>query len=76
MYYFANSMATVSAVIFLYSADTPLASVAIANMDDAGDIAPACAMGVLVVLINVLVRMLYSLLTRGVKRRSQRWTIR
>lgn len=76
MYYFANSMATVSAVIFLYSADVPLASVAIANMDDAGDIAPACAMGVLVVLVNILVRLLYSLLTRGLKNRSQRWTVR
>ena len=45
LYYFVNSMATVSAVIFLYSADTKLASVAVANMDDAGDIAPACAHG-------------------------------
>lgn len=63
IYYFVNSMATVSAVIFLYSADLPLASVAIANMDDAGDIAPACAMSVLVVLTNILVRALYSVLT-------------
>ncbi|GAB7024436.1 putative 2-aminoethylphosphonate ABC transporter permease subunit [Salidesulfovibrio brasiliensis] len=76
MYYFVNSMATVSAVIFLYSADIPLASVAIANMDDAGDIAPACAMGVLVVFINVVVRLLYSLLTKGVKRRTQLWAVR
>ncbi len=73
MYYFVNSMATVSAVIFLYSADIPLASVAIANMDDAGDIAPACAMSILVVLTNLLVRILYSWLTRGMKARSQAW---
>lgn len=76
MYYFVNSMATVSAVIFLYSADTPLASVAIANMDDAGDIAPACAMSVLVVFINIVVRLLYGVLTKGMKRRTQRWTVR
>lgn len=76
MYYFVNSMATVSAVIFLYSADIPLASVAIANMDDAGDIAPACAMSVLIVLANVLVRGLHALLTRGMRRRTQAWTRR
>ena len=73
MYYFVNSMATVSAVIFLYSADIPLASVAVANMDDAGDIAPACAMSVLIVAANIAVRIVYSLVTRGLRRRSQAW---
>ncbi|SLM32918.1 Binding-protein-dependent transport systems inner membrane component [Desulfamplus magnetovallimortis] len=67
MYYFVNSMATVSAVIFLYSANLPLASVAVANMDDAGDIAPACAMSILIVLANLLARMLFGLATKGVK---------
>ncbi len=76
MYYFVNSMATVSAVIFLYSADLPLASVAIANMDDAGDVAPACAMSILVVLTNLLVRLLYGWLTKGIKQRSQAWMTR
>jgi iron(III) transport system permease protein len=76
MYYFVNSMATVSAVIFLYSADIPLASVAIANMDDAGDVAPACAMSILVVVTNLVVRILYGWLTRGVKSRSQAWMTR
>ena len=70
MYYFVNSMATVSAVIFLYSADLPLASVAVANMDDAGDIAPACAMSVLIVAANLLVRLVYTLATRGLSRRA------
>jgi iron(III) transport system permease protein len=76
MYYFVNSMATVSAVIFLYSADLPLASVAVANMDDAGDIAPACAMSILIVLINLCVRIGYTTLTRGIKKRSQAWALR
>jgi iron(III) transport system permease protein len=74
MYYFVSSMATLSAVIFLYSADIPLASVAVANMDDAGDIAPAAAMSVLIVLTNIAARVLYGLLTRGIQRRSQAWT--
>ncbi|MGE4552684.1 MAG: putative 2-aminoethylphosphonate ABC transporter permease subunit [Desulfovibrionaceae bacterium] len=74
IYYFVNSMATVSAVIFLYSADLPLASVAVANMDDAGDIAPACAMSVLIVAANLLVRLGYTLATRGLARRAGAWT--
>ncbi|WDP92691.1 MAG: putative 2-aminoethylphosphonate ABC transporter permease subunit [Desulfobacter sp.] len=74
-YYFVNSMATVSAVIFLYSADIPLASVAIANMDDAGDIAPACAMSMLVVCTNILVRLVYVLGTRKLKKRTQAWIL-
>ena len=73
MYYFVNCMATVSAVIFLYSADIPLASVAVANMDDAGDIAPACAMSMLIVAANIGVRVFYGLITRGLRRRSQAW---
>jgi len=74
MYYFVSSMCTLSAVIFLYSADIPLASVAVANMDDAGDIAPAAAMSVLIVLTNVGARLLYGLLTKGIHRRTQAWT--
>jgi iron(III) transport system permease protein len=76
MFYFVNSMATVSAVIFLYSADIPLASVAVANMDDAGDIAPACAMSILIVAANIVARMLYGVVTRGLKNRGEAWTRR
>jgi iron(III) transport system permease protein len=74
MYYFVNSMATVSAVIFLYSADLPIASVAVANMDDAGDIAPACAMSILIVITNISVRFLYEILTKGFRKKTQAWT--
>jgi iron(III) transport system permease protein len=73
MYCFVNSMATVSGVIFLYSADLPLASVAVANMDDAGDIASAAAMSVLIVGANIAARVLYGILTRGVHKRTQAW---
>jgi iron(III) transport system permease protein len=73
MFFFVNSMATVSAVIFLYSADLPLASVAVANMDDAGDTAPAAAMSVLIVAANIAVRGLYTAATHRLRRRSQAW---
>jgi iron(III) transport system permease protein len=72
-FYFVNAMATVSAVIFLYSADIPLASVAVANMDDAGDTAPAAAMSVCIVLVNVIVRATSGLAAARLSRRSQRW---
>ncbi len=74
MYFFVNSMTTVSAVIFLYSADIPLATVAVANMDDAGDIAAAAAMSTLVVLVNLGIRLLYEAGTRTLRRRTQAWT--
>ncbi len=76
IYYFVNSMATVSAVIFLYSADLPLASVAVANMDDAGDIAPAAAMAMLIVGVNILVRCLYGFANRWVQGMTQAWARR
>ena len=51
-YLFVSSMTTVSAVIFLYRPDTVLASVAVLNMDDAGDVGPAAAMCTLILLTS------------------------
>jgi iron(III) transport system permease protein len=76
VFYFVSSMATVSAVIFLYSSDNPLASVAVINMDDAGDTAPAAAMCMLIVFANVMVRSLAELVSRRFKRRTQGWRAR
>lgn len=73
VYYFINSMVTISAVVFLYSADFKLASVSIVNMDDAGDVAPAAAMSVLIVLTNVLVRIFYEVGTNKLRAKTQRW---
>jgi iron(III) transport system permease protein len=76
IYLFVNAMTTVSAVVFLYSPDTTLASVAVLNMDDAGDIAPAAAMGMMIFYTNAAVRLLHAILTRGIHRRSQAWRTR
>ncbi|MBT3305723.1 MAG: ABC transporter permease subunit, partial [Alphaproteobacteria bacterium] len=73
MYLFVNAMTTVSAVVFLYSPDTTLASVAVLNMDDAGDTAPAAAMGMMIVVTAAGVRLLHALLTRGLARKTQAW---
>ena len=48
-YLFVNAMVTISAVVFLYAPDTQLASVAILNLDEAGEIGPAAAMATLIV---------------------------
>jgi iron(III) transport system permease protein len=76
IYLFVNAMTTVSAVVFLYGPDTTLASVAVLNMDDAGDIAPAAAMGMMIFYTNVAARLLHMLATRGVLARTQRWRLR
>ncbi|MEQ8229862.1 MAG: putative 2-aminoethylphosphonate ABC transporter permease subunit [Rhodospirillales bacterium] len=73
MYLFVNAMTTVSAVVFLYSPDTALASVAILNMDDAGDVAPAAAMGMMIVATAAGVRLVHAVLTRGILSRTQAW---
>ena len=73
IYLFVNAMTTVSAVIFLYSPDTTLASVAVLNMDDAGDIAPAAAMGMMIFYTNVGARLLHLLVTRKLVRTTQAW---
>ena len=73
IYLFVNAMTTVSAVIFLYSTDTALASVAALNMDDAGDIAPAAAMCVMILAACAAVRIVHLLLTAGISRRTQAW---
>jgi iron(III) transport system permease protein len=66
-------MTTVSAVVFLYAPDTKLASIAVLNMDDVGDQAPAAAMGMMIVLTSVTVKVLHVLLMRGIDRRTQAW---
>jgi len=76
IYLFVNAMTTVSGVIFLYSPDTTLASVAVLNMDDAGDIAPAAAMGMMIFYSNICARLIHLLLTRKVMRSTQAWRAR
>ncbi|MBP5453382.1 MAG: putative 2-aminoethylphosphonate ABC transporter permease subunit [Lachnospiraceae bacterium] len=58
-YFFVNTMVTVSAVVFLYTAANKPASIAILNMDDNGDYAAAAAMSILIFLINIIVRTIY-----------------
>ncbi|WP_326535788.1 putative 2-aminoethylphosphonate ABC transporter permease subunit [Pseudorhodoferax sp.] len=72
-YFFINAMTTISAVVFLYSPDTRLASVAILNLDEAGDTGAAAAMAVLIAGTSALVTLGYLGLGRLVDRRTQAW---
>ena len=73
MYLFINALTTVSAVVFLYSSDTSLASVSIMNMDEAGDTAPAAAMAVLLMGTALGVKVLHWLLSRQLLNKTQAW---
>ncbi|AMP03137.1 putative 2-aminoethylphosphonate ABC transporter, permease protein [Collimonas pratensis] len=72
-YLFINAMTTISAVVFLYSPDTTLASVALLNLEAEGKIGPAAAMGTLIVLTSAIVCLLYALATRVLLKKAQRW---
>ena len=72
-YMFVNAMVTISAVVFLYSAETQLASVAILNLDEAGEIGPAAAMATLIVATSTAICLIYAVLTRFVVTRTQAW---
>lgn len=76
IYLFLNAMTTVSAVIFLYSHNTTLASIAVINMDDAGEFAPAAAMAMVIVLTCLAARCLHLLATWRLNARSQAWMLR
>jgi len=70
VYFFVNAMVTISAVVFLYPADFKLASIAIVNMEDAGDTAPAAALSVLIIITNVAVRLMYELANKRLRKRK------
>ncbi len=73
IYLFVNAMTTVSAVVFLYAPATALASVAVLNMDDAGDVAPAAAMGMMIFYTNFAARAIHTVVSGVVLNRTQAW---
>jgi iron(III) transport system permease protein len=75
-YFFINAMTTISAVVFLYSPETKVASIAILNLDEAGDIGAAAAMAVLIGLISATATALFAWLSWFVDKRTQAWRSR
>ncbi len=72
-YFFVAAMTTISAVVFLYSPDTRLGAVAILNLDEAGDMAAAAAMAVMIATINCVVTALYQIAGAWLTKRTQAW---
>lgn len=72
VYFFVNSLVTVSAVVFLYSPTAPITSVMIVSMQGAGQTAPAAAMCMLLLFINLIVRLLYEALSHALKKREKK----
>ena len=73
IYLFVNAMTTVSSVIFLYSPDTKLASVAAVNIEEAGTTAAATALCVVIVVTSAAVKTLHLLADRFLLGRLQAW---
>ena len=72
-YFFINAMTTISAVVFLYSPETKVASIALLNLDEAGDTGAAAAMAVLIALASTVATLLFMALSWFVQRRTQAW---
>jgi iron(III) transport system permease protein len=72
-YFFVNAMTTISAVVFLYSPETKVASIAILNLDEAGEIGAAAACAVLIVAASSVATLVFWLAARVVERRTQAW---
>jgi len=72
-YYFVNAMTTISAVVFLYSPKTTLASISILQLDEAGAIGSAAAMATLIVLTSAVVTGVMFAGERWLIRRTQAW---
>ena len=73
VYLFVNALTTVSAVIFLYGADTKLASIAIVHMDEAGAVASAAAMASVIMATAIAAKVLHIALDHLVFGRLQKW---
>lgn len=74
-YFFINAMTTISAVVFLYSPETKVASIAILNLDEAGEMGAAAAMAVLIGMASTIATLLFMALAWWVNRRTQAWRI-
>lgn len=73
MYYFVNTMVTISALVFLYTVKNEPMALAILNMDENGDYAAAAAMSLIILGINIAVRALYELYRLLSQRRARRF---
>jgi iron(III) transport system permease protein len=72
-YFFVNAMTTISAVVFLYSPQTKVASIAILNLDEAGEMGAAAAMAVMIAAASAVATLGFMALAWWIDRRTQAW---
>jgi iron(III) transport system permease protein len=73
IYLFVNALTTVSAVIFLYGANTKLAAISIVHMDEAGATAAAAAMATVVFVTALGLKVVHVMVADVAFRRLQAW---
>lgn len=73
IYLFLNAMTTVSAIVFLYSADTEIASISILNLDEMGETAPAAALAMMIVYTSLAVRLIHSYISKSIGKTLSKW---
>jgi len=73
LYLFLRAMTTISTVIFLYTSETMLASIAVIHIDETGYTATAAAMGMLVVYACIIVRVAHYAVSVKVLKKFQSW---
>jgi iron(III) transport system permease protein len=73
IYLFVNALTTVSAVVFLYGAQTKLAAISIVHLDEAGATASAAAMATVVFATALCVKLLHLAAIKWVFGRLQAW---
>jgi iron(III) transport system permease protein len=72
-YLFLNAMTTISALVFIYSPKTIVASISIVQMSETGEIGAAAAMATLIVATSALASVGFWLLQWLLGRKSQKW---
>ncbi|MCQ1057680.1 putative 2-aminoethylphosphonate ABC transporter permease subunit [Photobacterium sp. DNB23_23_1] len=75
-YLFVNAMTTTSGVIFLYTTDNVLASIAVMHLDEMGYTAAAAAMAVMIMLTSAIARLIHGAFSHLLLKRTQRWRTR
>ncbi len=72
-YLFVNAMTTISALVFIYSPKTVVASIAVVQMSETGEVGAAAAMATLIVATSALACLGFWLLQWLLGRSTQRW---
>ncbi|STQ86304.1 ABC transporter permease subunit [Helicobacter muridarum] len=61
IYFFLNSMISISAIVFIYSTTNKMAAITIIHLDEKGYIEEAAALAILIMCINFIMKFLYEI---------------